>query len=128
MNIKKIDIAKDFGKVFSVIFFLISAFFFYKGLYLYAIIFISVSTILFLIYLIKPIILYSIAIIWRKFGFFIGSIFSPIILRLFYFFIFVPFSLIVKIFHRDILDLKTKNKKTFWKKRKNRINSMDNQF
>jgi hypothetical protein len=128
MYIQKIKIAKDFGKVFSIIFLLISVYLFYKESYFFSKIFFSTSIIFFIIFLVRPIMFFSIAIIWRNFGYLIGGFITPIILRLFYFVIFAPFSLIVKIFHRDILDLKTKNKKTFWKKRKNNINTMNKQF
>ncbi len=121
-------ISKDFAIVFGFIFFVLMTICLYKNLFAYSIIFFLLFlTIVYL--LIKNVnYLFSIAMIWRKFGFFIAKFMSPIILYLFYISIFVPFSLFIKIFLKDILDTKLDNKQTYWKKRLNNINSMKKQF
>ena len=124
----KTKISKDFAIVFGTIFFILLMICLYNGFFIYSILFFLLFlTIVYL--LIKNVNhLFSIAMIWRKFGYFIAKFISPIILYLFYSFIFVPFSLFIKIFLKDILDTKWNNTQTYWKKRLNNINSMKKQF
>jgi len=66
---------------------------------------------------------------WVKFGEILGNIIAPIIMAFVYFIILTPISLIVRLFGKDLLDLKFfKEKKTYWKKRKNKLSSMKKQF
>ncbi len=67
--------------------------------------------------------------VWIKFGEFLGSIIAPIIMALVYFIFLTPISLIVRIFGKDLLDIKfSKNQKSYWNTRKKKIGSMDKQF
>ena len=66
---------------------------------------------------------------WIKFGELLGVIISPIILGFIYFFVIFPTNIILKLFGKDLLLLKiNKNSKSFWLKRKNKFNTMNNQF
>ena len=64
-----------------------------------------------------------------RFGVLLGSIVSPIVMGVIYFGVITPIGLIMKIFGKDVLNLKLdKNKTTYWLK-KNKIKSkMKNQF
>ena len=67
--------------------------------------------------------------VWIKFGEFLGSIIAPIIMALVYFIFLTPISLLVRIFGKDLLDIKfSKNQKSYWNTRKKKIGSMDKQF
>ena len=66
---------------------------------------------------------------WIKFGEILGKIIAPIVMAFVYFIILTPISLIVRLFGKDLLNLKfSEEKKTYWKKRKNKMSSMKKQF
>jgi len=66
--------------------------------------------------------------IWFKVGILLGNIISPIVLALIFFFVVTPTSIILKIMSKDILNLKTKNVKSYWIKKNFDKSSMKNQF
>ena len=66
---------------------------------------------------------------WIKLGEFLGTIIAPIVMALIYFVVLTPISLIVRIFGKDLLELKfLKKKETYWIKRKKNLSSMKKQF
>ena len=67
--------------------------------------------------------------IWIKLGELLGRIIAPIVMALVYFFILTPISLLVRVFGKDLLGLKSLNKqKTYWINRKKDLGKMDKQF
>ena len=67
--------------------------------------------------------------LWVKFGEILGLIIAPIIMIFVYFIFLTPVSLIVRIFGKDLLDIKFNKKlETYWIKRKKEIGTMDKQF
>jgi len=65
---------------------------------------------------------------WIKFGYFLGKIISPIIISLIYFVVVFPTNIVLKIFRKDILDVKIDyQKNTYWVKKSNEID-MEQQF
>ena len=67
--------------------------------------------------------------LWIKFGEILGSIIAPIVMALVYFVILTPVSLIVRIFGKDLLGLKlSREKESYWIKRKKNLGSMKKQF
>ena len=66
---------------------------------------------------------------WIKLGEFLGTIIAPIVMALIYFVVLTPISLIVRIFGKDLLELKfLKKRETYWIKRKKHLSSMKKQF
>ena len=66
---------------------------------------------------------------WIKLGEILGLIIAPVIMALVYFIFLTPISLIVRIFGKDLLDIKFNKKlETYWIKRKKEIGTMDKQF
>ena len=66
---------------------------------------------------------------WIKLGEFLGTIIAPIVMALIYFVVLTPISLIVRIFGKDLLELKfLKKKETYWIKRKKNLGLMKKQF
>ena len=66
---------------------------------------------------------------WIKLGEILGIIIAPVVMALVYFVILTPISLIVRLFGKDLLGLKfSKNKETYWIKRKKNLGSMKKQF
>ena len=63
-------------------------------------------------------------------GFIIGRVVSPIVLGIIFFLVFSPIAIIMRLFGRDELNLKSKNADTFWKNRSDKIKpeSFKNQF
>ena len=66
---------------------------------------------------------------WIKLGEFLGTIIAPIVMALVYFIVLTPISLIVRVFGKDLLELKfLKKRETYWIKRKKDPSSMKKQF
>ncbi len=66
---------------------------------------------------------------WIKLGEFLCKVIAPIVMLLIYFLIVTPISLLLKIFNKDILNLKLNKKKTsYWIEKKQKLGSMKNQF
>ena len=66
---------------------------------------------------------------WIKFGEVLGIIIAPIVMCLVYFIILTPISLIVRIFGKDLLRLKSIKKiETYWIKRDKKLGTMNKQF
>ena len=65
---------------------------------------------------------------WVKFGELLGRIIAPIIMALVYFIILTPISLSLRVFGKDLLNLKYSKGNTYWIKRDKNIGTMDKQF
>lgn len=117
---------RNFGLVFSLFFLILAYIFRYNSNLLFFFTFIAI------IFLILSFFKNSILTLpnkyWLKFGHFLGSIISPIVMGIIYFAVVYPTKLILTLLKKDILDLKiNRNSNSYWKK-KNNINSMDKQF
>ena len=67
--------------------------------------------------------------LWYKFGIFLGSIISPIIMGIVFFIVVTPVSLILRLLGKDVLSLKKNNKKrTYWIDKSDPKSKMKNQF
>ncbi len=127
---KTIDATKrsntEFGLLFTLVFLFISVYpcISYKSPN-YFFLFLSISILL--ISLITPMILSLPNKAWLRFGFLLGYVTTPIILFLFYIFLFIPIGFILKMFNKDSLKLKFKDSST-WVIRKNDMQSLKNQF
>ena len=121
---------KNFGYFFTIIFFGLSVYFYFKEIniafYISGVFFL----ILFLITSFKADILRPFNKLWMNFGLFLGMIVSPIVIGVIFFFIFTPIGIFMRLFGRDELLLKIKNKPSYWIKRDDDIhpNSFKNQF
>ena len=66
---------------------------------------------------------------WIKLGEILGLIIAPLIMALVYFIFLTPISLIVRIFGKDLLNIKFNKKlETYWINRKKNLGSMKKQF
>ena len=66
-------------------------------------------------------------IIWFKFGIFLGSIVSPLVMGLVFFIVVTPTGFIMRIFRKDLLNLKKNNDSSYWIT-KNNDSKMKDQF
>ena len=65
---------------------------------------------------------------WFKFGIFLGNFISPVVMGVVYFFVVTQTGLIMRLFKKDLINLKKNNKNTYWIEKKQTKNSMRNQF
>ena len=66
--------------------------------------------------------------IWFKFGILLSKIISPIVMGTIFFLVVTPIGLLMKIFRKDLLNLKLNKDKTYWIKKKDSNSNMKNQF
>ena len=119
---------KSFGLLFFVVFLIIGLWPLKNGenLNFY---FITTSIIFLILGLINSKFLTPLNKSWIKLGEILGIIIAPIVMALVYFVILTPVSFIVRIFGKDLLNLKLlKEKETYWIKRKKTLGSMKKQF
>lgn len=78
--------------------------------------------------LINSRILTPLNIAWYKFGILLGSVVSPIVMGIVFFAVVTPTSLLMKIFGKNLLELKKNNKRSYWIERSQIKSKMNNQF
>ena len=67
--------------------------------------------------------------LWIKFGEILGKVIAPIVMAVVYFLILTPISLLVRLFGKDLIEIKFSNNiKSYWIKRKKHLGTMDKQF
>ena len=66
--------------------------------------------------------------LWFMFGIFLGNFISPIIMGIIFFFVVSPTGLIMRLFKKDLINLKKNNNKSYWIEKKSIKSSMKNQF
>lgn len=119
-----------FGFFFTFIFLITATYFYFKDIYLAFYILGFVSLVFLLITIFTSDKLGPLNKLWMNFGFILGKIISPIIMGLIFFLIFTPTGILMRLFGRDELLLKFKNKPSYWIKRNVDIqsNSFRKQF
>ena len=118
---------KSFGIVFFLVFRLTS---FYPLIKSEGIIILSLSiSIIFLILgVINSNFLTPLNRIWFKFGLFLGKIISPIIMGIIFFLVVTPIGLIMRLFGKDVINLKFDSNKSYWIEKTEPKSKMKNQF
>ena len=119
---------KSFGLLFFVVFLILGLWPLKNGenLNFY---FITASIIFLILGLINSKLLSPLNKSWIKLGEILGIIIAPIVMALVYFVVLTPISIIVRIFGKDLLNLKfLKEKESYWIKRKKSVSSMKKQF
>ena len=119
---------KSFGLLFFVVFLIIGLWPLKNGENL-NVYFIIASVVFLILGLLNSKLLTPLNKSWIKLGEILGIIIAPIVMALVYFVILTPVSLIVRMFGKDLLNLKfLKEKDTYWIKRKKSLGSMKKQF
>ena len=127
MKNTEISSNKSFGFIFGSIFFLIGLYFYItsgeikKWLLIISLLFFTTA-------ILYPNLLKPFNYIWFKFGIYLGKIANPIIMSFIFFLVVTPIGIIMKIFKKDLLNLKFNNKKTYWIKKDGPKSKMKNQF
>ena len=66
--------------------------------------------------------------LWMKFGLYLGRVVSPVVMAVIYFGVVTPTGLIMRMLGKDILKLNKNNHNSYWEKKDNLRNNMNNQF
>ena len=123
----KIGSNRSFGIVFCIVFFFIALYPLTYGeeIRLWSLI---ISLFFLFLGLINSKILNPLNKLWFKFGIFLGKVISPIIMGIIFFFVVTPIGLIMRIFGKDVLNLKFSKNKSYWIEKSGPKSKMKNQF
>ena len=88
----------------------------------------SIAIIFLVLAILNPKLLSPLTRLWIRLGEVIGKFISPIIIGLIFFLILTPIGLLMRIFKKDLLNLKFSKNNTYWVERKTKLNSMDKQY
>ena len=123
----KIGSNRSFGIFFFVVFFLIGLYPLIIGgeIRIWSVI---ISSIFLLLSLLNSKILSPLNKIWFRFGIFLGKIISPLIMIMIFFLVVTPIGLIIRLFGKDVLNLKYNNNQSYWIEKKGPKSKMKNQF
>ena len=120
---------RSFGIVFSIVFIIIAFWTFRGDFSQIKILPLLISLIFLILGLINSKLLTPLNKLWIKFGNLLGSIISPIIMAIIFFLVVTPTGILLRIFGKDLLNIKQKsNKNSYWIKKDKRISKMKQQF
>ena len=123
----KIGSNRSFGVVFFIVFLII-------GLYplinsndirIWSVL---ISSIFLVLGLVNSQLLTPLNKIWFKFGIFLGKIISPIVMGIIFFFVVTPTGILMRLFQKDLLNLKFNKKNSYWIEKTGPKSKMKNQF
>ena len=123
----KIGSNRSFGIVFFIVFLLISIYPLInnENIRIWSLV---VSLIFLVLGIINSNFLLPLNKLWFKFGIFLGKIISPIIMGIIFFLVVTPIGLIMRLFGKDVLNLKLSDYKSYWIEKTGPKNKMKNQF
>ena len=121
---------KKFGFFFTFVFVLASGYFFSISNMIVAQALVAAALIFFVITVVKEDLLLPLNKLWMRFGLLLGMIVSPIVLGVIFFALFTPMAILMRLFRRDELRLKLREKASHWISRNEPIKpaSFKNQF
>ena len=127
MDEVKLSSNRSFGVVFFIVFLLIGLYPLLKGndLRIWSLI---ISFIFLALGLINSRILTPLNRLWFKFGLLLGKFISPLIMGIIFFIVVTPIGIIMRLFKKDLLNLKFNEKETYWIEKKGPKSKMKNQF
>ena len=123
----KLGSNRSFGIVFFIVFLIVALYPLLNDnpLRLWSLI---IALIFLVLGLIKSNILTPLNILWMKFGMFLGVFISPIIMGIIFFLVVTPIGLIMRLFGKDLLNLKKNKIQSYWLVKDKIKSSMKNQF
>ena len=127
MNDIKVGSNSNFGIVFSIVFLLISLYPLLKSgdIRVWSLV---VSFIFLILGIFNSKILSPFNKLWFKFGLLLGKFVSPLIMMIIFFFVVTPIGILMRLFRKDVLNLKFNNKETYWIEKNGPKSKMKNQF
>ncbi len=123
----KVGSNRNFGIVFSIVFLLISLYPLLKSEDI-RVLSLVVSFIFLILGIFNSKILSPFNKLWFKFGLLLGKIVSPLIMMIIFFFVVTPIGILMRLFRKDVLNLKFNNKETYWIEKNGPKSKMKNQF
>ena len=124
----KISSNRSFGLVFFVVFLIVALWPLKSGedIRIWSL---ALSIIFFSLGILNSKLLTPLNKLWFKFGIFLGTIISPIIMGIVYFLVVTPTGVLMRILGKDLLKTsKVKNTSTYWIKRDKQQSTMKKQF
>ena len=123
----KISSNRSFGTVFFIVFLLIALYPLLKGndLRIWSLV---ISFIFLVLGSINSKILTPLNRLWFKFGLLLGRFISPLIMGIIFFIVVTPTGIIMRLFKKDLLNLKYNKKETYWIDKSGPKSKMKNQF
>ena len=123
----KISSNRSFGIVFFIVFLLIALYpLSYSGEIR---VWLAIISLIFLVLgLLNSKILAPLNKLWFKFGIFLGKIISPLIMGIIFFLVVTPIGLVMRIFGKDLLNLKYNKNQSYWTEKNGTKSKMKNQF
>ena len=127
MNEIKVPSNRSFGIVFFIVFLLISIYPLIndEGIRLWSL---FIAIIILILGLLNSKLLTVPNKIWLNFGLLLSKYISPIIMFVVFFLLVTPTGIILKIFKKDILNLKFNNRDSYWLPKEKKQSTMKDQF
>ena len=118
---------RNFGIVFFIVFFLIAFYPLTKSnnIVIWSLI---VAFIFLILGILNSKLLTPLNEIWSKFGLILGKIISPFVMAIIFFFVVIPTGIFMRLFRKDLLNLKFNTKDSYWIKKNEPKSKMKNQF
>ena len=118
---------RNFGIVFFIVFFLIAFYPLTKSnnIVIWSLI---VAFIFLILGILNSKLLTPLNEIWSKFGLILGKIISPFVMAIIFFFVVTPTGIFMRLFRKDLLNLKFNTKDSYWIKKNKPKSKMKNQF
>ena len=127
MDNVKIGSNRSFGLVFFVVFLLIGLYPLTNGNEI-ILSFLVFSAFFLVLGLLNSRLLSPLNKLWFRFGILLGKIISPLIMAIIFFSVVTPIGLIMRLFNKDILNLKYNKEKSYWVDKNGPKSKMKNQF
>ena len=123
----KIGSNRSFGIVFFVVFLIIATYPLINDdeLRLWSL---TISIVFLFLGLVNSKILNPLNKLWFKFGIFLGKIISPLVMSIIFFLVVTPIGLLMRLFNKDLLNLKFNNNSSYWIEKTEPKSKMKNQF
>ena len=123
----KISSNRSFGIVFFIVFLLIGTYPLFNDdhVRIWSLI---ISIVFLILGLLNSKILFPLNKIWFKFGILLGKIISPLIMGLIFFVVVTPIGLLMRLFNKDLINLKFNKSKSYWIEKNEPKSKMKNQF
>ena len=123
----KISSNRSFGIVFFVVFLLITIYPLTHGgdIRIWSA---TISFVFLVLGLLNSSILTPLNKIWFKFGIVLGKIISPLIMGIIFFLVVTPIGIMMRIFGKDVLNLKYNKNQSYWIEKNGPKSKMKNQF
>ena len=118
---------RSFGIVFFIFFFIIATYPLINGgdIRIWSA---TISFVFLVLGLLNSSILTPLNKIWFKFGIVLGKIISPLIMGIIFFLVVTPIGIMMRIFGKDVLNLKYNKSHSYWIEKNGPKSKMKNQF